>query len=122
MTGQGREGLVTVLEDLQEAVEETSCAALDYWVTEADVTGLEGRAWQVASRDRWPLAGLQRAVLDIAAQHHADCDLEDCRTCASIRHGLASTLAALRVLAVKEEATRELPRPRQRRHLARRSA
>lgn len=95
---------MTRLETLLEAVEETSAAAVDYRLAEDDVTRLQSRARCLATRDGWAVAGMQRALLDVACQHRADCDQNGCRTCASIRYGLASTLAGLRVLVDDERA------------------
>jgi hypothetical protein len=40
--------------------------------------------------------------MDVAAQHHAECDRLACRTCDTIRYGLTTALAALRVAIAAE--------------------
>lgn len=93
------------LDSMHEALSETSVAAVTYQVGENDVARLEPLARQMASRDGWELAGLQRALLGIAAEHFAEHHgRTDCRTCRSIGFALASTLAAVRVLVEREQA------------------
>lgn len=93
-----------MLDILQEAYEETTAAATDYGVNEAEVAVIEHQAARmIPCRDEWALTGMQRVLLDVAAQHHQDCASPGCRTCASIRYGLGVTLAQLRVLVGVEE-------------------
>lgn len=108
MTGQGWGSDVTTLQDsLLEAVEETTTAAADYQIGEDELAGPNRIAQLLADRDYFPVGVLHRALLGIAGSHRATCDRQGCRTCASIRHGLASTLAALRVLAEQQTDPRQ---------------
>jgi hypothetical protein len=94
------------LEQIRQAVEDTTLAAYTYRVADHDVVELEVRARtaRIGARDSFHLGALQRAILDIAEQHHADCAAGGCRTCAAIRYGLTATLASLRVMADDERA------------------
>lgn len=85
------------LDDLLEAEEETTVAAVAWQLRECDITPLETRTHD------WELAGMQRALLDIADRHATECD-GGCGTCEAIRRGLAVTVATVRVLADQERA------------------
>jgi hypothetical protein len=97
---------VTALDTLQEALEEATAVAADYQVPESRVRHLQDRATDLAVRDGFLAGTLQRTILDVAAQHHAECDRAECRTCDTIRYGLTTTLAALRVAIVAERGPR----------------
>lgn len=110
------------LDQIRQAVEDTTLAAYAYRVADHDVVELEGRARtaRIGERDGFHLGSLQRAILDVADAHHADCTAVGCRTCASVRYGLTATLASLRVMADDERARQAVLS--QRRKLMNRSA
>ncbi|WP_433293185.1 hypothetical protein ACQP2F_29985 [Actinoplanes sp. CA-030573] len=97
---------MTALDTLQEALEETTAVAADYQVPEHRVRVHEERFRETAARHGFLPGAMQRTILDVAAQHHAECDREHCRTCDTIRHGLTTTLAALRVAVAAERGPR----------------
>jgi hypothetical protein len=98
--------VTAALDILQEALEEATAVAADFQVPESRVRLLEERVHDLAVRDGFLAAALQRTILDVAAQHHAECDRPQCRTCDTIRYGLTTTLAALRVAIVAERGPR----------------
>jgi hypothetical protein len=91
------------LKDLQVAVQETSAALDQYRISDDTLADLEARARKLRRPGRWAFAGMLQALLDVAAQHRQECGAPVCQTCASIRYGLASTLAGLRVLVDEEQ-------------------
>jgi hypothetical protein len=92
---------VATLDTLQEALEETTAVAADFQVPESRVRLAEERLC-LAGPDSFLVGVLQRTIMDVAAQHHAECDRLACRTCDTIRYGLTTALAALRVAIAAE--------------------
>jgi hypothetical protein len=92
---------VATLDTLQEALEETTAVAADFQVPESRVRLAEERLC-LARPEGFLVGVMQRTILDVAAQHHAECDRPMCRTCDTIRHGLTTALAALRLAIAAE--------------------
>jgi hypothetical protein len=97
---------VASLDTLQEALEEATAVAADFQVPESRVRRAEDRL-DLARPDGFLVGVLQRTILDVAAQHHAECEHPACRTCDTIRYGLTTALAALRVAIAAERRAAE---------------
>lgn len=113
---------------MQEALEEATAAAVDYRVAESQVEGRQERIgsipdgatdasdfgyWATRQHTRI-IGGLHRDILDIAARHHADCNLESCGTCDTIRNAVTTVVASLRSMAEDLTVIKNMTVPRRR--------